>query len=65
MEYLDLVAEVGFPIVGAGAAGYFVYLTLNFIKFYFFFIYHFFENYNFESYMITYSQTINNKISSL
>jgi len=28
---LDLVAEVGFPIVGAGAAGYFVYLTLNFI----------------------------------
>jgi len=31
LGYLDLVAEVGFPIVGAGAAGYFVYLTLNFI----------------------------------
>jgi hypothetical protein len=29
--YLDLITEVGFPIVGAGAAGYFVYLTLNFI----------------------------------
>ena len=28
---LDLVTEVGFPIVGAGAAGYFVYLTLSFI----------------------------------
>ena len=28
---LDLIAEVGFPIVGAGAAGYFVYLTLSFI----------------------------------
>ena len=28
---LDLIAEVGFPIVGAGAAGNFVYLTLNFI----------------------------------
>ena len=30
-DYLTLIADVGFPIVGAAAAGYFVYLTLNFI----------------------------------
>ena len=30
-DYLTLITDLGFPIVGAGAAGYFVYLTLNFI----------------------------------
>ena len=30
-DYLTLIKDVGFPIVGAGGAGYFVYLTLNFI----------------------------------
>ena len=30
-DYLKLISDVGFPIVGSGAAGYFVYLTLNFI----------------------------------
>ena len=30
-SYLALIADVGFPIVGAGCAGYFVYLTLSFI----------------------------------
>ena len=32
-DYLTLVADVGFPIVGAGAAGYFVYLTLKHLWF--------------------------------
>jgi archaellum biogenesis ATPase FlaH len=30
-EFLKLVAEVGFPIAAACAAGYFVFLTLKFI----------------------------------
>jgi len=30
-EFLQLVGEVGFPIAGALAAGYFVFLTLKFI----------------------------------
>jgi archaellum biogenesis ATPase FlaH len=30
-EFLKLVAEVGFPIAAAIAAGYFVFLTLKFI----------------------------------
>ena len=30
-EFFKLVAEVGFPIAGACAAGYFVFLTLKFI----------------------------------
>ena len=30
-EFLKLVAEVGFPIAAAVAAGYFVFLTLKFI----------------------------------
>jgi len=30
-EFFKLVAEVGFPIAGAMAAGYFVFLTLKFI----------------------------------
>lgn len=31
MDFLKLVAELGFPIAGALAAGYFVFLTLKFI----------------------------------
>jgi len=31
MEFLNLVADVGFPIAAAMAAGYFVFLTLKFI----------------------------------
>lgn len=31
MDFLKLVAEVGFPIAAAVAAGYFVFLTLKFI----------------------------------
>jgi len=31
MDFLTLVSEVGFPIAGALAAGYFVFLTLRFI----------------------------------
>jgi hypothetical protein len=31
MDFLKLVAEVGFPIAAASAAGYFVFLTLKFI----------------------------------
>ena len=31
MEIFGLISEVGFPIVGALAAGYFVFLTLKFI----------------------------------
>lgn len=31
MDFLRLVAEVGFPIASAIAAGYFVFLTLKFI----------------------------------
>jgi len=31
MDFLSLVGEVGFPIAGALAAGYFVFLTLKFI----------------------------------
>lgn len=31
MDFLKLVGEVGFPIAGALAAGYFVFLTLKFI----------------------------------
>jgi archaellum biogenesis ATPase FlaH len=31
MDFLKLVAEVGFPITAAMAAGYFVFLTLKFI----------------------------------
>jgi hypothetical protein len=31
MDFLKLVAELGFPIAGAMAAGYFVFLTLKFI----------------------------------
>ena len=30
-EFFKLVGEVGFPIAGAMAAGYFVFLTLKFI----------------------------------
>ena len=30
-DFLKLVGEVGFPIAGALAAGYFVFLTLKFI----------------------------------
>ena len=31
MEIFTLIADVGFPIAGALAAGYFVFLTLKFI----------------------------------
>lgn len=31
MDFLTLVQDVGFPIAGALAAGYFVFLTLRFI----------------------------------
>jgi len=31
MDFLTLVSEVGFPIAGSLAAGYFVFLTLKFI----------------------------------
>lgn len=31
MDFLTLIQDVGFPIAGAIAAGYFVYLTLKFI----------------------------------
>jgi hypothetical protein len=31
MDFLKIVADVGFPIAAAGAAGYFVFLTLQFI----------------------------------
>jgi|TARA_B110000977_G_scaffold199020_1_gene285260 hypothetical protein len=31
MDFLTLVGEVGFPITGAMAAGFFVFLTLRFI----------------------------------
>jgi archaellum biogenesis ATPase FlaH len=31
MDFFKLVAEVGFPITAAMAAGYFVFLTLKFI----------------------------------
>ena len=31
MDFLTLVKDVGFPIAGAFAAGYFVFLTINFI----------------------------------
>lgn len=31
MDFFKLVAEVGFPIASAVAAGYFVFLTLKFI----------------------------------
>ena len=31
MEIFNLIAELGFPIAGALAAGYFVFLTLKFI----------------------------------
>jgi archaellum biogenesis ATPase FlaH len=31
MDFFKLVAEVGFPIAAACAAGYFVFLTLKFI----------------------------------
>ncbi len=31
MEFLAVVGEVGFPIAGAIAAGYFVFLTIKFI----------------------------------
>lgn len=31
MEFLKLVADLGFPIASALAAGYFVFLTLKFI----------------------------------
>jgi|TARA_B110000503_G_scaffold130324_1_gene203577 hypothetical protein len=31
VEIFGLISEVGFPIVGALAAGYFVFLTLKFI----------------------------------
>lgn len=30
-EFLKIVTEVGFPIAGACAAGYFVFLTIKFI----------------------------------
>lgn len=31
MDFLKIVGEVGFPIAGAIAAGYFVFLTIKFI----------------------------------
>jgi hypothetical protein len=31
MDFLSLVTDVGFPIAGCMAAGYFVFLTLKFI----------------------------------
>lgn len=31
MEFLELVGQVGFPIAGALAAGYFVFITIKFI----------------------------------
>jgi len=31
MDFLKIVAEVGFPIAGAIGAGYFVFLTVKFI----------------------------------
>ena len=31
MEILSIIGEVGFPIAGALAAGYFVFLTIKFI----------------------------------
>lgn len=31
MDYFDIITKVGFPIAGAVAAGYFVFLTLKFI----------------------------------
>jgi hypothetical protein len=31
MDFVTLISDVGFPIAGAIAAGYFVYLTLRFI----------------------------------
>jgi hypothetical protein len=31
MDFLTIVSEVGFPIAGALAAGFFVFLTLKFI----------------------------------
>jgi|TARA_Y100000114_G_scaffold73365_2_gene67220 uncharacterized membrane protein YozB (DUF420 family) len=31
MEFLTIIGEVGFPIAGAIAAGYFVFLTIKFI----------------------------------
>jgi len=31
MDFMTLVSEVGFPIAGAIAAGFFVFLTLKFI----------------------------------
>lgn len=31
MDFLTLVSDVGFPIAGSLAAGYFVFLTLKFI----------------------------------
>ena len=31
MEFLIIIGEVGFPIAGAIAAGYFVFLTIKFI----------------------------------
>jgi hypothetical protein len=31
MDFLNLINEVGFPIAGSLAAGYFVFLTLRFI----------------------------------
>jgi archaellum biogenesis ATPase FlaH len=31
MDFISLIQDVGFPIAGAIAAGYFVYLTLKFI----------------------------------
>jgi hypothetical protein len=31
MEFFNIVAELGFPIAAAMAAGYFVFLTLKFI----------------------------------
>jgi len=31
MDFLAIISEVGFPIAGAGAAGYFVFLTVKFI----------------------------------
>ncbi len=31
MEILSMIGEVGFPIAGALAAGYFVFLTIKFI----------------------------------
>ena len=31
MDFLQIVSEVGFPIAGAGATGYFIFLTVKFI----------------------------------